>query len=105
TSDVYRRSSANDLAAAAVDRDNQILWRMNRRRLEAEAIRDSLLTVGGQLSPVRGGPGVYPHIPKDVNVQLPNNDKELSWGTCTDEEDRRRTIYVFQRRSLTFPRV
>ncbi|MBV8881396.1 MAG: DUF1553 domain-containing protein, partial [Planctomycetaceae bacterium] len=38
-------------------------------------------------------------------VMLPNNDKELSWETSTEEEGRRRTIYVFQRRSLTLPFV
>src|SRR5204862_6406171 len=36
---------------------------------------------------------------------LPNNDKELSWYSCTEEENCRRAIYVFQRRSLTFPLV
>ena len=106
TSAAYQRAAAAvDSAAAVVDPENNLLWRMNRRRLEAEAIRDSMLTVSGQLSSVRGGPGVYPQIPKDVNVQLPNNDKELSWGVCTAEEGRRRSIYIFQRRSLTFPLV
>jgi hypothetical protein len=64
-----------------------------------------MLAVSGQLSASRGGPGVYPPIPKDVNVELPNNDKELSWYPGTDEEGRRRTIYTFQRRSLTLPMV
>jgi hypothetical protein len=75
------------------------------RRLEAEVLRDSILAVSGRLSPIRGGPGVYVPIPKDVNVMLPNNDKELSWEQCTEEEARRRTLYVFQRRSLTLPMV
>src|SRR5690606_28763418 len=38
TSAVYRQSSAHVEAAAAVDADNRYLWRMNRRRLEAEEI-------------------------------------------------------------------
>ena len=105
TSAAYRRSSGNQPAAAEIDPQNKLLWRMNRRRLEAESIRDSILSTAGRLSPAAGGPGVYPRIPKDVNVQLPNNDKELSWYPCTEEENRRRTIYVFQRRSLTMPLV
>ena len=105
TSEAYQRADTFDPAAAAVDPQNKLLWRMNRRRLEAEAIRDSMLTVSGQISPVCGGPGVYPRISKEINVELPNNDKELSWGTCSDEEDRRASIYIFQRRSLTFPLV
>jgi len=105
TSQAYRRASTFNPAAAGKDPENTLLWRMNRRRLEAEAIRDSILAVSGRLSETRGGPGVYPRIPKDVNVQLPNNDKELSWYSATEEEDRRRTVYVFQRRSLAFPLV
>ena len=105
TSQAYQRASTFDSAAAKTDPDNTLLWRMNRTRLEAEAIRDSMLAVSGQLSPIAGGPGVYPRIPPDVNVELPNNDKELSWGTSTGEEDRRRSVYIFQRRSLTFPLV
>jgi hypothetical protein len=96
TSETWRRSSGGDTAAFA---------RMPRRRLDAEALRDSILAVSGRLSPTGGGPGVYVPIPKDINVMLPNNDKELSWETSTEEEGRRRTIYVFQRRSLTLPMV
>ena len=105
TSDAYQRSSISISAAAERDPNNTLLWRANRRRLEAEALRDSMLVVSGRLSTNSGGPGVYPRISKDINVELPNNDKELSWYGCTDDENRRRTIYTFQRRSLTFPFV
>ena len=103
TSAAYRRSSANNPTAFAKDPENTLLWRMNRRRLEGEAIRDTILAVSGSLNPAMGGPGVYAKLPKGVNVEFPNNDKELSWGTSTQEEDRRRSIYLFQRRTLTFP--
>ncbi|MEX2175504.1 MAG: PSD1 and planctomycete cytochrome C domain-containing protein [Pirellulaceae bacterium] len=49
----YQLSSEHSAAAYAVDPDNKLVWRMNRRRLEAEAIRDSLLAVSGQLDLVR----------------------------------------------------
>ena len=101
TSAAYRRSSE----AAGGDPANLSLARMSRRRLDAEALRDSILAVSGRLSPTGGGPGVYVPIPKDINVMLPNNDKELSWENSTEEEGRRRTVYVFQRRSLTLPFV
>jgi cytochrome c553 len=45
----YQLSSEHSEAAYAADPDNKLVWRMNRRRLEAEAIRDALLAVGGQL--------------------------------------------------------
>ena len=103
TSAAYRRASSPDAAAFVRDPENKLLWRMNRRRLEGEAIRDTILTVSGTLNPARGGPGVYAQLPKGVNVEFPNNDKELSWGTATEDDNRRRSIYLFQRRSLTFP--
>jgi hypothetical protein len=53
---VYQQSSGVDAAALARDPDNRLFGRMNRRRLEAEAIRDSLLSVSGRLDPTRGGP-------------------------------------------------
>ena len=53
----YRQSSRIDPSAVATDADNRLLWRFPSRRLEAEAIRDSVLFVSGRLNPARGGPG------------------------------------------------
>ena len=43
---------------AKIDPENRLLWRMNPRRLEAEAVRDSILSVAGELDPVMGGPEI-----------------------------------------------
>jgi hypothetical protein len=102
TSAAWRRAAGPPPAA---DPSNRLLAVSNRRRLDAESIRDSILFVSGRLNPEGGGPGVYAPIPAGLNVMLPNNDKELSWGTSTEAEGRRRTVYLFQRRSLTFPLV
>ncbi len=59
TSSVYRQSSAHNEASATIDAGNQLLWRMNRRRLEAEEIRDSVLALSGRLDRTMGGPGYY----------------------------------------------
>ena len=59
TSAAYRQSSAHNEAAAANDGGNRFLWRMNRRRLEAEEIRDSILAVSGRMRRTMGGPGYY----------------------------------------------
>jgi len=48
-SSVYQESSANNPRFAQVDLDNRLLWRANIRRLEFEALRDSLLAIGGDL--------------------------------------------------------
>jgi hypothetical protein len=56
TSAVYRQSSGGNAEFERQDAANQFLGRMNRRRLEAEAVRDSVLSVSGQLNGKRGGP-------------------------------------------------
>jgi mono/diheme cytochrome c family protein len=54
-SSVYRESSANNDQYAAIDPHNRLLWRANIRRLELEAVRDSLLAIGGSLDSTMGG--------------------------------------------------
>jgi hypothetical protein len=54
----YRLSSQPDSRAVAIDPDNRLLWRMNRRRLDAESIRDSLLLLGGNLDLTIGGSNI-----------------------------------------------
>src|SRR5262249_61796431 len=58
TSAAYQMSAAHDPRAAEADPDNRLVGRMNRRRLEAEAIRDALLAVAGQLDRTAGGPAL-----------------------------------------------
>ncbi len=54
-SSTYQMSSDYDSAAAAADPANRLLWRWSPRRLEAEAVRDSLLAVSGLLDRKMGG--------------------------------------------------
>ena len=58
TSSAYRMqsSSPTDNPSRQQDRDNLLFWRMNVRRLEAEAVRDTLLYLGGSLDQTLGGP-------------------------------------------------
>jgi hypothetical protein len=57
-SHTYRLGSAANSSAAAVDPENRLLSRTNRRRLHAEAIRDTMLVVAGTLERTIGGPTV-----------------------------------------------
>jgi cytochrome c553 len=57
TSAVYRQSSAGNAEAQQVDGENRLLWRANRRKLEAEAVRDAILAVAGKLDETPYGPG------------------------------------------------
>ena len=54
-SSTYQQSSAPNPAAAKLDPGNQLLWQMNRRRLDFEAMRDTFLAVAGRLDPTIGG--------------------------------------------------
>ncbi len=58
TSAAYRMASTPDTRDLAADPDNVFLWRMNSRRLEAEAVRDNLLWASGSLDLARGGPDI-----------------------------------------------
>src|SRR5205823_7032944 len=102
TSAAYRQSSTNDKAKAAIDADNRLLWRQNRRRLEAEAVRDSVLAVSGQLDPTMGGPGFEPFRFKDDHSPIYDHDDP---SRINAPECRRRTIYRFTVRSVPNPFV
>ncbi|TWT57041.1 hypothetical protein KOR42_03990 [Thalassoglobus neptunius] len=82
------------------DPNNRLLGRRNRRRLESEAIRDSMLSVSGDLNRRTGGPGVRTELPKAVTSTLLKNH----WKVTEDRaEHNRRTIYLFMRRNLRLP--
>jgi hypothetical protein len=57
-SSTYRQASDERPECAAVDPENRFLWRANRRRLDLEALRDSLLMAAGRLDQTLGGPSV-----------------------------------------------
>lgn len=62
-SNVYRRGSRFDASNERIDPDNRLFWRWMPRRLEAEAIRDSLLVVSHELSPQAGGRSLTENSP------------------------------------------
>ena len=99
-SNTYQQSSAYQERAAKVDPDNKLLWRFDRRRLEGEVIRDSMLMAAGQLNLKMGGPGVFPPIPQGIS----NGSKYLAWTPEKDPaEADRRSVYVFVKRNLRYP--
>ena len=100
----YRQSSRARPEVAEIDPGNNWLARQNRLRLPAEVLRDSGLRVSGLLSPVIGGPSVYPPQPDGV--------KELTYGWDTDrwQESRgpdryRRGLYTFFQRTAPYPQM
>lgn len=89
--------------AAAGDQDPEnILWtHLPYRRLEAEAIRDSILAVSGQLNPKMFGPAMFPEIP--AAALEANTDRDSIWKMSPVEERSRRTVYTFIKRGLVVP--
>jgi hypothetical protein len=103
-SNTYQQSAENPLVKDK-DTDNRLLSRFQRRRLEAEAIRDSILAMSGRLNSDMGGPSVFPALPGDLaDFARYGRTGGLMWEPNAREEDaRRRSIYIFQRRSLPLP--
>ena len=98
----YRQSSrATDPDGLAIDPENNLLWRQNVRRLEAEAIRDAVLATSGQLNLTAGGRGFYPQLPAQVigSQSMPGR----GWGKSSPAERNRRSVYVYSKRSLQLP--
>ncbi|MBL9124764.1 MAG: DUF1553 domain-containing protein, partial [Planctomycetaceae bacterium] len=65
----YRLASAGDAAALAADPENRLLGRMNRRRLDAECLRDAMLTLSGELDLTRGGTTLTPKTVADYDYE------------------------------------
>jgi len=95
----YRQSSNANEAGMAADPDNKLLWRYPRRRAEGEVVRDSMLMVSGKLNMKMGGPGIRPELPAGVNAV-----GYAAWPVEKDvAEADRRSVYVFEKRVLTYP--
>jgi hypothetical protein len=100
-SDAYRRSSRVNEQSAAIDPDNQLFWRQSMHRLEAEAIRDSVLLVSGELNETQGGRGFFPRMSREVIAggSRPGDGWELS----LPDELNRRSIYAYTKRTMGIP--
>ena len=76
---------------------------MAPRRLEAEVVRDSILSVSGRLNLRMRGPSFYPTLPREV-LEGQSRPGE-GWGRSGDREQSRRSIYIFAKRSLAVPEL
>ena len=104
TSATYRQS-ATATHGAKIDPDNKLLWKMNRRRLEAEAIRDSVLTAAGTLNPQLGGPSVkVPLEPEVYDLIFTEGEPDGLWPVTPDaRQHTRRSVYLFNKRNVRQP--
>ena len=98
----YRQSGASQNPECfRDDPENRLLWRFNRRRLEAEEIRDAMIAVSGRLNNRAAGPSVIvPVDPGIVNLLL----NRSQWQVTSDpSEFDRRSIYLIAKRNLRLP--
>ena len=100
TSATYRQSSRWNKESHLVDSGNQLLWRMNRRRLEAEEIRDAMLQASGKLKGDMYGPGFY-LFKLEKTAHSPHY--EYHKFDPEDPASHRRSIYRFIVRSQPDP--
>jgi hypothetical protein len=100
-SETYQMDSAYPgNPAAAQDADNIYLWRYPQRRLEAEAIRDSILAVSGNLNLRPGGPSYFPPVPLQVRKAVYKG----SWVVNEEGPDVwRRGVYSYYKRGMKVP--
>ena len=101
TSNTYRMGKKPVDEYLEADPENRLLWRVHYRRLEAEAIRDSMLAASGQLNRKMYGPSMVPPIPEAALEGHPDPDK--IWHTSDEREAARRTVYAFIKRSMLIP--
>ena len=103
TSHTYRQASIPQSAIRnpqSVDADNRLLWRSNRRRLEAEALRDAVLFLAGKLDARMGGESF-----QDFVIERPEHSPHYQYHLFDPDDPRshRRSIYRFIVRSQPQP--
>ena len=101
TSDAYRRSSTAPRDIVERDPDNRLLARQNRFRVDAENVRDTLLSVSDLLSPAIGGPSVKPYQPEGYWDYL--NFPKRTYAADTGEKLHRRGLYTWWQRQYLHP--
>ncbi len=102
TSAAYQQGTLFDADEAKTDPGNRLLWRRHPQRLEAEVLRDAMLSVSGTLNLEPFGPAFKPPIPKEaiaarnLKSKYPNDAKD-------EPATRRRTVYMFHKRVVPYP--
>lgn len=100
-SETYRQSSVTTETDLLTDPENRWLGRGPRFRLDAEAIRDSLLSISGQLCLKPSGPPIYPQQPDGLWTKI--GGEVYNYETSPAAEANRRSIYIVWKRSAPYP--
>jgi hypothetical protein len=103
TSETYRQSSIHPQQEvfSTVDFANRHWWRAARRRLDAEALRDAILSASGEIDLRIGGESFRPTISPEALEGL--SRKDAAYVASPPAEQRRRSLYIAMQRSLLPP--
>jgi hypothetical protein len=103
TSQTWRQSSLHPQGSSQTQQDpgNRLLWRAERRRLDAEALRDSLLVAAGCLDSRMGGESFKATVSPEALEGL--SQKSSAWQASPAEQQHRRSLYMFLKRGLLPP--
>jgi hypothetical protein len=105
-SSTYRQTSKNEnLAGLKADPDNKYLWRMNRKRMDAEILRDSMIFAGGQMNQKFHGPMIkIPLEPEVYDLIFTEGEPDGLWLANPDPHEHfRRSVYLFNKRNVRLP--
>ena len=103
TSATWKQSSSHPRELEYQQRDaaNRNLWKAFRRRLDAESLRDAFLSSSGELDLRMGGPGFVASVSPEALEGL--SKKGSAWTASSQDEQLRRSLYMFSQRSLLTP--
>jgi len=105
TSNTYRQASAPNPRMSKLDPENRMLWRMNLQRLDAEALRDSILQAAGTLNEKMGGPSIRVPLEPEVYATIfTEGEPDNLWPITPDRrEHQRRSLYLLHKRNVRLP--
>ncbi|WP_339728343.1 PSD1 and planctomycete cytochrome C domain-containing protein [uncultured Gimesia sp.] len=98
-STTYRMSSASNASSNPQDINNQLLWRQNSYRLEAEIVRDIHLTASGLMDRTIGRRGIRPPLPAFVT----DVGRSVKWPATQGSARYRRGMYIVFKRTVPYP--
>ncbi len=101
-SNTYKQqSSVENAFAEKEDPGNRYLWKYPVRRLGAEVVRDRILAVSGRLNLEQFGLPIFPPLPGGIENRVKYSRSK--WATQYNEKGRKRSIYIYQQRTLNMP--
>jgi hypothetical protein len=105
TSSAYLQGTSTNKENEAIDPDNRLYWRMNRKRMEGDTLRDAILSVSGSLNPQLGGrPVKVPIEPEVYDLIFTEHERDGLWPVSPDKSvQNRRSIYLYNKRGVRLP--